>query len=358
MIVKNESKVIERCLESVKPFIDYWVIVDTGSTDGTQNVILKYMEDVPGELHERSWVDFAHNRTEALHLAKKKGDYLLCIDADEELIPEEGFSLPNLEFDWYFWQIKSSGTHWHKAHLIKNSLDWKWVGVLHEYLDAVTKTRGYLDGITTVAHPEGCRSQDPKKYTKDAEVLEKALKKEPNNARYMFYLAQSYKDAGDYRRAIEKYQKRVEMGGWAEEVFWSLYQVAYLKELLQKSSEEVIKAYCDAFHYRPTRAEPLCRLAMYLRAQGNYAMAYAIADLGTSIKVPNDILMVEEWAYDYRLSMEKAIGAYWVGKYEEANNLALSLLNNSKFPKEMHEVAENVIWWAQPKIFQSAVVSQ
>src|ERR1700732_422892 len=59
MIVKDETRVIRRCLESVKPVIDYWVIVDTGSTDGTQAMIKDFMKDVPGELQERPWVDFA-----------------------------------------------------------------------------------------------------------------------------------------------------------------------------------------------------------------------------------------------------------------------------------------------------------
>ena len=53
MIVKNESKVIERCLGSVKDFINYWVIVDTGSTDGTQQIIKNFMKDaVLNELYD------------------------------------------------------------------------------------------------------------------------------------------------------------------------------------------------------------------------------------------------------------------------------------------------------------------
>lgn len=90
MIVKNESKVIVRCLGSVKPYIDSWIIVDTGSTDGTQDIIRNFYEDVPGSVEERPWVDFAHNRNEALVLAKLKfpeADYILTIDADEVLLP-------------------------------------------------------------------------------------------------------------------------------------------------------------------------------------------------------------------------------------------------------------------------------
>ena len=70
MIVKNEAHVIERCLASVLPVIDYWVIVDTGSTDGTQQKIQDFFDrnGIDGEMHNRPWIDFGHNRSEALEL--------------------------------------------------------------------------------------------------------------------------------------------------------------------------------------------------------------------------------------------------------------------------------------------------
>jgi glycosyltransferase involved in cell wall biosynthesis len=84
MIVKNEAHVIARCLASARPLVDAWCIVDTGSSDGTQDKVRELMAGVPGTLHERPWKNFGHNRSEALELARTEGcDYLLFIDADE-----------------------------------------------------------------------------------------------------------------------------------------------------------------------------------------------------------------------------------------------------------------------------------
>jgi glycosyltransferase involved in cell wall biosynthesis len=91
MIVKNEAHVIRRCLDAVRPFIDNWIIVDTGSTDGTQAIIREHLEDIPGELFERPWQNFGHNRSEALALARAKADYIFVIDADNQLIVSPDF---------------------------------------------------------------------------------------------------------------------------------------------------------------------------------------------------------------------------------------------------------------------------
>ena len=99
MIVKDEAHVIERCLSSVLPMIDYWVIVDTGSTDGTQQKIKDFFDrnGIKGELHQSTWTDFGTNRSEALAYAQKTGhDYSLMIDADEILVFDPGFD-PGLD---------------------------------------------------------------------------------------------------------------------------------------------------------------------------------------------------------------------------------------------------------------------
>ena len=119
MIVKNESQVIERCLRSVKPFVDSWAICDTGSTDGTQDIIRRVMGDLPGELIERPWVDFATNRNEALELAKKHGDYALIIDADEVLETDAGFSWRALSDAGYLIEFVYGATRYRRTALPK-----------------------------------------------------------------------------------------------------------------------------------------------------------------------------------------------------------------------------------------------
>lgn len=353
MIVKDESKVIKRCLATIKPIITYWVIVDTGSTDGTQQIIQEFMKDIPGELHERPWINFEHNRNEALELAKSKANYILFIDADEMLEFAPDFKLPTLKLDAYTSIILDGGSQYDRMLLVKDGLNWQWYGVLHEYISSTqAKTTARLQGVNKISNREGSRSTDPQKYQKDAQILEDALKKDPNNSRYVFYLAQSYRDAGDYNSSLKNYEQRIKMGGWDEEVFYSMLQVARLQEILQFSPDIFIKSYYDAYHYRPRRTEPLYYLAKYYRNKNDFAAAYLVASVGMSVPFPNDILFVEKWIYDYDMELEGSISAYWIGKYEECQKICKQLLAKPDLPQNVREAVKKNIAFANAKIIE------
>ena len=154
MIVKNEAPVILRCLDSVRPIIDYWVIVDTGSTDGTQDIIRQHLKDIPGELIERPWLDFAHNRTEALERARGHGDYVFVIDADEVLEITGGFKMPHLTADSYNVEVHYGGYSYLRKQLVNNALPWCYKGVLHEYIHVRPKPeRAVPRGVAHRASP-------------------------------------------------------------------------------------------------------------------------------------------------------------------------------------------------------------
>ena len=353
MIVKNEKTVIERCLASVKPFIDYWVIVDTGSSDGTQKIIKEFMKDIPGELHERPWVNFAHNRNEALDLARDKAKYCLFIDADEELRISSDFIKPVLDKDYYFIPTEDlSHSTFQRIHFIKNKLDWHWYGVIHEYLfceNAISNE--ILKGICNLATAsDGNRSQDSEKHRKDAVVLENALKDDPNNSRYMFYLAQTYFNCKEYDLSIKNYEKRVALGDNGEEVFCSLYMIGKINQIAGYPFEEIVKSYTAAYLSRPTRAEPLYRIGrLYLGAR-NYLLAYAVLSLAISLPIPDDVLFIDKSIYEYSAGFELANSAALIGKEEEARLIYLQLQDRSTTsPDTLKNIKHNLSYLSKSK---------
>ena len=345
MIVKNESRAIEKCLESVKSLIDYWVIVDTGSTDGTQEKIRRCMKGVDGELHQRAWKDFAHNRNEALDLAKNKADYYLFIDADQRLVYDETFSLPFLEKDRYFIQIReASGVSAARECLVAAHLDWAWEGVIHELITCPqAKTLAQLDGISIFTDTnDGFRSADPKKYMKDAKVLEEALEKDPYNTRNVFYLATSYRNAGEHALALKYFQRRAVLGGFPEEVFMSLYVSGLLQETMGEPAEVYMKSYHKAFEFRPTRAEPLYSMAEYYFRDTNFNFAYVLLKTAQSMSKPNECQFIYDDIYDHGILMRLADCSYELGKTQETVDILRALLKK-QLSEELHSQIKNNI---------------
>lgn len=348
MIVKNEAHVIERCLASLRPWIDSWLIVDTGSTDGTQALIAELLKDKPGQLIERPWRDFGHNRSEAMALARPHGDYILIIDADQVLEAAPGFAWPTLAADAYALQVRFSGTEYALPWLVASRLPWRWQGVLHEYLEAGQAVHTErLPGLAIRVYTDGARSQDPEKFAKDEQVLEAALAAEPDNTRYTFYLAQSCRDGGKLTKALTIYERRAKQGGWAEEAWFALYQCAVLAERLGHAKEEVLARYLAAYQARPTRAEPLVGLARHCRLAEDYHPAYLFAAQAMQITLPDDLLFVEQPCYGWLRADEYALACYWTQRIEEAALRWQALLQSPELPASEKERVTTNLAFAQ-----------
>lgn len=362
MIVKNEKDVIERCLHSTLPLIDYWVIVDTGSTDGTQEIIRDFMKKnhVPGELHERPWVNFSHNRNEALELAKTKSDYVLFIDADEYFQYDQDFTLPPLDHDYYFVNLKCNGSTWGKISLINNHQEWEWTGVLHEVIAPPhDRTGSTLEKMHNVYTTEGARSKDPKKYEKDAAVFEAALKDDPNNSRYIFYLAQSYANANMYEKALTQYQKRASMstGFGDQEAFWSLLQIGIMHERLKSPRCAIVDAYKKAAQANHSRVEPYYYLANYLRGQNDFENGFKVAEIGIKIPLCHEVLFVQDWMYEYGCLLEYSVSAYWSNRFTECQQASLTLLQRP-LPDHVRQCVEHNLGFANQKLLEKALENE
>jgi glycosyltransferase involved in cell wall biosynthesis len=303
MMVKNEAQVIERALLSVRPHIDYWVICDTGSTDETPDVIRRTMSGIEGELHYTNWVNFGHNREEVIGLAKDKADYILIMDADMRLNVKAPFK-HKLTEDYY--DIRYEGSlDYAQPMLISNRHHWRYEGVTHEYIYADTaQSLGLLPEITLTHFGDGgCRSD---KFERDIRLLLKALEDQPGNCRYMFYLAQTYKDTEQWEQAIYWYQRRIEAGGWEEEQWYAMFQLAEMKRSLHHPWPEVLSAYLAAFDARPVRLEPIYAIVKHYRETGQYFQGYLYSSIVMKgVPYPNDDrLFIERGVYEHLLLLE------------------------------------------------------
>ncbi len=356
MIVKDEAHVIERCLSHVKPMIDHWVIVDTGSKDGTQELIRRVMAEIPGTLHERPWKNFGHNRSEAIALAEGEADYVLTIDADEILEWEDGFSWGSLSDDAYLIYKRRGARRYRVMNLVRSGLGWHWEGAVHEHLDTPQGWEAKpLDGISILSPREGARSLDPLLYRRDALMLEAALLEEPDNTRNIFYLAQSYRDAEDFELAMRHYRRRAEMGGWSEEVFVSLYQIARLKQLRGDPWPECLAAYLAAHQHTPQRAEPLYDIGMYYSKRHEWANAWLFLEKAARTGRDDDfILFIEGDVYDWRAKLEAGVAGYYIGEHDAAIALNETLLSEGLLPEEMREIATRNIALSKTKMAGAA----
>jgi len=322
MIVKNESRIITRLLQSVVGIIDTYCICDTGSTDNTIEIITDFFNKagIPGKIVNEPFRDFGYNRTFALNacIDMENVDYMLLLDADmilqlNPVITPHMFK-DMLKEDAYTIFQGSDSFYYKNTRIVKNRRGITYWGVTHEYVNMPNGcVQGGFDKNVIFINDIGDGGSKANKFARDVELLKNGLKELPNNDRYTFYLANTYHDAGQYNLAIEMYRKRVEIGGWFEEIWYSYYRIGKCYAATGNMTN-AIEAWMDAYNIFPNRVENLCEIVKYYRENGKNNLAYAfymLADKSRNTYPHRDYLFTEKDAYEYKLDFELSIIGYY-----------------------------------------------
>jgi len=331
MIVKNEARVIERVLTSVLPLIDSWTIVDTGSTDSTREIIQAFFErhNVPGKLHHFEWTgNFSEARNFALRATEESGaDYGFWIDADEEMFIGEAFNRESAfasRKDAYCITTRNSTIEYNRKNIWKTGLGFIWTGPIHEYLSSPNeKSSGVLSNAFVKCYTDGASWADvQKKYAEHARALSAYCEHTPD-PRWVFYAAQSYKDAGMVAQAIEWYERRALMlNGFFEERYVSKCAVANLNGVLKADVQTRARHFIEAHALDPLRGEAIKGLTQLYIDATDWQTAYIYSTYGLRYNktnpYPHRVLFLTANYYDFEALEMHALCAYYANHKQEA----------------------------------------
>jgi len=352
MIVKNESKIIIRCFESLKSIVDYIVITDTGSTDNTVEIMNKYLieNNVEGQIFYEPWKNFGYNRTNSILNAKKyfkeKGAdieniFLLLVDADMLVeILDTSFKNTLHHYDHYLVEQYNPGISYYNTRVMCLNREITCRGVTHEYYDIQTEKKGTLKSIRINDIGDGGAKND--KFDRDIKLLHKGIDEEPNNERYHFYLAESYKNSGKPNESIYFYKKRIKFGGWFEEIYMSHLRLGDIYRELNDWKNAL-------FHYiegwnasKNERGEVLYEIINYYKNKSENKTAYMFLKELLQLKYPTEhYLFIDYNVHGYKKYELLTIIAYYVGKIKDGlySSQLLLLTNKYKFD---HHIYENI----------------
>ena len=394
MIVKDEAGTIGETVRSAAPHIDYWTIMDTGSTDGTQSVIRGNLTATPGQLVEKSFVDFATTRNDALRAHGGHTAYTFMPDAD--------FTFENMwRLRMIAWRLEQECRFW-SAHICGKSMrvvrqtndmavqmqvvfptsqhalgeldGWHYSYPVHEFSALGRDDAG--EYIVVPRENFRMRFMDGKVFhTKseqrwrdfDIRILEAEKLKRPNDTRVSFYLARTYNQVGDNELALAEFQRRIDLGGWYEEVFHSLLDQG---RILVRMGRDPTSKFKKAHELVPNRAEPLYELAAWEQRQVNACdreqkglwleacrfqhrtLGYTYAKHAAALPYPShSTLFISSQVYDRDAALQLVVHGYFLAdlaadvfRQGQVANDALA----SRFPGvEPH--ASNVEWYEKLK---------
>jgi len=357
LMIKNESRIIERCLTHALPHVDAVAILDTGSTDQTVEVCNQFLSSCgkPFKISVEPFKNFGYNRTVSFQKAQElctdlnwdpEKTYAMAVDADMNIAPSNQFKSYPLTVNGYNVIQANGHIKYYNTRFMKCAHPWKCIGATHEYWSGDPHERiPYEIFFIDDKNDGGCKSD---KFERDVRLLSEEIKEDPNNGRSHFYLAQSLKDLGRFKESIDHYKRRIELGGWYEEVWYSYYQIAKCYEHM-KNIHKMELWMNRAFEVHPNRAEPLYHLTRYFREVSQHYKSYHYYLKGKDIPYPkDDVLFIEDAVYTGLFDYENTILACYVnGKTKNDSLHDLVTYINKNYMHHLDNVWDNMHYYVE-----------
>lgn len=352
MIVKNESRIIKRLFDSVISIIDSYCICDTGSTDNTIEIIEDYFKEKgkPGKIVREPFKNFCHNRNFALQACIGLSDYVLFLDADMILeINNFNKALLNTANSFNILQGNDS-FYYQNLRIVKNNGLYKYVGVTHEYIDTPqnnTIMNFKKQDIFIRDIGDGGAKND--KFERDIRLLLDGIKEEPNNVRYYFYLANSYHDSGRFGEAINVYKKRIELGGWKEEVWYSYYRIGLCFKNMNKFADALFY-WLEGYDYYPERLEAVYEIIKHYRLTGKHKLCMKFYNMAKEILDKNEsrdsYLFLHNDVYTNKIYYEYTIFAAY-NNIKNIDKEFVTIFNDLTYGPELDNILSNMKFYKQ-----------
>jgi tetratricopeptide (TPR) repeat protein len=359
LMIKNESAIIERCLAHAVQYVDAVSILDTGSTDDTVQRCEAFLANTqkPFRIETHPFKNFGETRTVSFENAQRHAhafgwdtttSYALAVDADMVIKPQPAFFQYPLTQNGYHLIQENGHLKYYNLRLMRLSHPWKCIGGTHEYWSGdPTEKIPYEVFYIDDKNDGGCKAD---KFERDVRLLRADIEADPQNARAYFYLGQSLKDLGRFDEAIERFQKRIDLGGWVEEVWYSMLQIGRCYD--HKGDEGMMEYWMNkAFTFHPKRAEPLYHLTRYFREKSQHWKAYHYYLKGRDIPYPsNDVLFIEKQVYEGMFDYEKTILACYVhpSPHSKLDSQVEIIKYLNTYPHYHQNVFDNLVWYAPP----------
>jgi len=385
-MVKNEEKNVSRLISSVKPWIDGVVLCDTGSTDKTVALTRSILAQtgLPGNVYEYAWENFGLSRTKSFesfqHWVTKHTNWspdttwCLLLDGDMVLGLEGGLHAKLAALDLSVGGVqlpqRNGSITYKNARLLRASAPWKCIGSTHEYWGCDGKASvSFEEPLITDIGDGGCKAD---KFTRDAKLLEDDLLKDPNNVRTHFYLGQTYMSLGRNEDAVRSLTRRIQLGGWEEEIYIShLYKGDCLKYLGRPL--EAVEEWMKAWQLRQHRTEAALRLINHYRVTPNHTflalifleklVALQLGETLEGVKVGepvknDDILFVNHGDMDYPVWEELGIIAFYTSKAVAARQrLDRQFISSALNFEQRNRLTDLYRWysWRIPTVKKSSI---